>query len=94
MYLIENKEFFYRHSSNLDAGVEGLVLLNNGFYHSFTLFDSYTDWKDIEVLEDQYSIEQIEALEKELLYTYKKNRIPVIDVKVSKSLFPYKIKTA
>lgn len=75
MYLLEDFELFYKQSPNLDAGVEGLVLLNNGFYYSVTIFDTFTDWKEIEVLEDQYTNEQIEAMENELLYIYKKNCI-------------------
>jgi hypothetical protein len=78
MYLLKNAQFSYKHSSNLDAGIEGSVLLNNDFYYSFTLFDTFTAWKKIEELEDQYSNQQLEALEKELLGIYKKARIPVI----------------
>lgn len=78
MYLLKNAQFFNNHSSNLDGGVEGLVLLNNDFYYSFTLFDSFSAWKNIEELEDQYSIEQLEALEKELFCKYEKTRIPEI----------------
>ena len=77
MYLLKNAQFFYKNSSNLDAGVEGLVLLNNDFYYSFTLFDTFTAWNKIEELEDQYSNEQLEALEKELIGIYEKARIPV-----------------
>ena len=77
MYLLKNAQFFYKHSSNLDAGVEGLVLLSNDFYYSFTLFDTFTAWNRIEELEDQYSNEQLEALDKELLCIYEKARIPV-----------------
>jgi len=77
MYLLKNAQFFYKHSSNLDAGVEGLVLLNNDFYYSFTLFDTFTAWKRIEELEDQYSNEQLDSLEKELLCIYEKALIPV-----------------
>jgi hypothetical protein len=78
MYLLKNAHFFDKHSSSLDAGVEGLALLNNDFYYSFTLFDTFTAWNKIEELEDQYSNEQLVAMEKELLCIYEKARIPVI----------------
>lgn len=78
MYLVRNTQFFYKNYSGLDAGVEGSVLLNNDFYYSFTLFDTFTAWNKIEELEDQYSNEQLESLEKELLHIYEKSRIPVI----------------
>jgi hypothetical protein len=80
MYLIRNTQFFDDNSSNPDAGVEGLVLLNNDFYYSFTLFDTFTAWNKIEELEDQYSNEQLEALEKELFYMYEKARNPAVRI--------------
>jgi hypothetical protein len=77
MYLLKNAQFFYKQSSNLDGGVDGLALLNNDFYYSFTLFDTYSAWNEIDELEDQYSNEQLEAVEKELLHIYVKTRIPL-----------------
>jgi hypothetical protein len=78
MYLIRSAQFFYKNSPSLDAGVEGSILLNNDFYYSFTLFDTFTVWEKIDELEDQYSNEQLEALEKELFYLYEKARIPAV----------------
>ncbi len=75
MYLLEDIDLFYKQSSNLDTGVEGSVLLSNGFYYSVTVYDKFTDWKDIDVLEDQYTNEQLEAMEKELLSLYTNNCI-------------------
>ena len=73
MYLLEEIELFPKHSSNPAAGLEGIALLNNGFYYTVTIFDNYTDWKKIDVLEDQYTNEELEAMESELLNIYKKN---------------------
>jgi hypothetical protein len=78
MYFLKNAQFFYKQSSSLETGVEGLVLLNNDFYYSFTLYNTFTAWNNIEELEDQYSNEQLEAVEKELLCIYEKARVPVI----------------
>lgn len=75
MHFLEDVDLFYRKSSNLDAGVEGTVLLNNGFYYSVTIYDTFTDWKDIAVLEDQYTNDQLEAIEKELISLYTNNCI-------------------
>lgn len=74
MYLLEDIEF-NKQPSNPGAGVTGQALLNNGFYYSVILFDTFTDWKDIGVLEDQYTNEQMDAIEKELFSIYRKNRI-------------------
>ena len=86
MYLLLNAQFYNKHSSNLDGGVEGSVLLNNDFHYSFTLFDRFTAWRKIEELEDQYSIAQLEALEKELFNIYGKARIPVFQSKSVKAM--------
>jgi hypothetical protein len=75
MYLLDDIELFPKHSSDHNPGVEGSALLNNGFYYSVTIFDNYTDWKKIEVLEDQYTIEELEAIEKELFMFKKKYSI-------------------
>ena len=75
MCLIENVELIYKQSSNPDTVFEGLVLLNNGFYYSVTIFETFIDWKEIEVLEDQYTNEQLEAMENELLCLFKNDCI-------------------
>lgn len=83
MYLLKNIQFFYNNSSNLDTGVEGLALLNNDFYYSFTLFERFAKWKEIEEWEEQYSTEQLEEVEEELLRIYEKVCNPVFEVKES-----------
>ena len=76
MYLLKNTQFYNPQYSNIKSGVVGQALLYNDFYYSFTLFDKFTEWKELEVLEDQYSTEQIEELEKEIWYEFEKNCIP------------------
>jgi hypothetical protein len=86
MYLLLNAQFYNKPTSNLDGGVEGIVLLNNDFQYSFTLFDKYSAWRKIEELEDQYSIEQLESLEKELFSILGKARIPKFQSKSVKAI--------